>query len=135
MRSKIVAVTFNDRSDYYTGRSGPGKHYHYLTDIDVQVGDTCVVDAPGGAALVTVRSLEPVGGIRKATKWIVDRVDRSGFEARERAREELADLRVEAERELERVMVAEQRALVAAKYPLLAATLVRIEQLEQQLGW
>lgn len=131
---RIVAVTFNDRSGY-AGRSPSNKHYHYLTDLALEVGDQCVVDSPyGGATVVTVRSLDPVGGIRNATKWIISKVDRSRYEARKQAEAELADLNVQLELELEKALIAEQRRTLAQRYPAVAELVKRIEGLEATLG-
>jgi hypothetical protein len=129
----IVAVTF-DNHNGYPGYSSKGKHYHYKTDLNLAVGDQCVVDTPYGTALVTVRSLNPTGGIRNATKWIISKVDRSRYLARIEAEAELCDLNTQLSIELEKVAIAEQRRLLAERYPAIGELVKRIEGLEATLG-
>lgn len=73
---KIVTVKFNQ----------PGSQgYTYMTDIEgIEVGDTLVVDSPnGGFTCVTVKSVEETAeGVAKATKWVVCKVDVSGYNER-----------------------------------------------------
>lgn len=133
--TRIVAVTFN-RDGNYGGSSPSNKRYHYLTDIaDLAVGDECVVDSPyGGTAVVTVRSLDPVGGIRNATKWIISKIDRARYNLRREATEKLADLHVQLERELQNAAVIERRRQLAAQYPSISTLLSQVEELERQLA-
>lgn len=131
---RIVAVTFDDRSGY-GGNSSPRKHYHYLTNLDLQVGDKCVVNSPyGGDTIVTVRSLDPVNGIRHASKWIICKVDRSEYEARQQAEAELAALQQQLQVEITIAEERAHRARLVAVYPQLGDTLKRIEGLEATLG-
>lgn len=129
----IVAVTF-DSSAGYTGRSSSNKHYHYLTDLTLEVGDQCVVDSPSGTTVVTVRSLNPVGGIRNASKWIVSKVNRNRYQARQQAEAELQDLCEQLQSEYERAAIIEHRRKLAKKFPTLRSILDRIEGLEATLG-
>ena len=129
----IVAVTFNDRTGY-RGTSPQSKKYHYLTDLNLQVGDTCVVDAPSGTTLVTVTDLNPVDGVRHASKWIVTKVDRSRYEARQQAVQELGDLHIKLNIALEKAIVLEQRRRIAERYPYVAALIRQVEGLEATLG-
>ena len=129
----IVAVTFDSRDGYH-GYSSQSKHYHYKTDLNLAVGDQCVVDTPYGTKLVTVRSLNPVGGIRKATKWIISKVDRSRYLARIEAEAELRDLNTQLSTEFEKAAIAEQRRLLAKRYPAIGELVKRIEGLEATLG-
>jgi hypothetical protein len=59
--------------------------YVYLTDIEgVEAGDTLVVDSPNSSfTCVTVISVhETAESVEKATKWIVSKVDVTGYKAR-----------------------------------------------------
>lgn len=72
MSIKTVEVTFN------TGLGN--KSYHYLTEFDVSVGDTCVVDSPSdGLVTTTVRKIYEDVRAPKATKFIVDVVDTTKY--------------------------------------------------------
>jgi hypothetical protein len=129
----IIAVTF-DNHNGYPGYSSKGKHYHYKTDLNLAVGDQCVVDTPYGTTVVTVRSLNPVGGIRNATKWIISKVDRSRYLARIEAEAELRNLNAQLSIELEKVAIAEQRRLLVERYPAIGELVKQIEGLEATLG-
>ncbi len=81
-----VSVRFS-RSDGHFGRtSAEARTYHYLTDIDLAVGDDAVVATAQGSKLVTVVELDPEDGPLFATDWIVDRVDYSRHRARQAAK-------------------------------------------------
>lgn len=72
MSIKTVEVTFN------TGLGN--KSCHYLTEFDVSIGDTCVVDSPSdGFVTVTVRKIHEDVRAPKATKFIVDVVDTTKY--------------------------------------------------------
>lgn len=72
MSIKTVEVTFN------TGIGN--KSYHYLTEFDVSVGDTCVVDSPtDGLVTVTVKKVYEEVRAPKATKFVVDVVDGESY--------------------------------------------------------
>lgn len=72
MSIKTVEVTFN------TGLGNKG--YHYLTEFDVSVGDTCLVESPSdGFVAVTVRKIYEDVRAPKATKFIVDVADTTSY--------------------------------------------------------
>jgi len=53
---------------------GTSKHYHFITDLDLQEGDTVVCDTAVGITVAAViRIEEEVSSL--ATKWIIDKVD------------------------------------------------------------
>lgn len=68
MSIKTVSVTFNSGFN--------NKMYEYLTEFEVKVGDTLVVDSPNdGLVCVTACDVKD-GAVGKGTKFIVDVVDR-----------------------------------------------------------
>ena len=74
---------------------GQAKSYAYLTDIeDIKAGDTVVVDSPnsGYTCVAVVGVDDSVDAINKANKWIVSKVDVSGYEERLRKEQEKAKL-------------------------------------------
>lgn len=131
--SKIVAVTFDDRSGY-KGCSPSSKRYHYRTDLDLQVGDQCVVDSPyGGATVVTVQDISP-SGYRGAMKWIISKVDRERFEARRALEGEIEKQRALVEEQVREAMVQEQRRQLAERYPAVKSGIDTLASLEAALA-
>ncbi len=100
--------------------SGTGPLYTYLTDIEgIEVGDHVVVDSPStGYTLVQVAATdETLEGIKKATKWVVDRVDVGAYEDRLRKETERAAIVAELKRIQSRVLEENQFAALAAASP------------------
>lgn len=78
----IVAVRFKGSSNIYCGSA-----YHYLTDLPLKVGDEVIVDSPSqGLVVVSVSALFVDHSSTKATKWVVQKVDRSEYDRREEER-------------------------------------------------
>ncbi len=72
---------FNTVSVHFTGDKVTEREYAYLTDIlDLEVGDTVVVDTQHGYKTATVSSL--FCNVEEAHKWIVCTVDIAGFKAK-----------------------------------------------------
>jgi hypothetical protein len=68
---KIVAVKFQNSN----------KIYNYKTMLPIDVGDSAVVDAPSGFAVVTVLAIMPTGSKDKfELKWLVSKVDTTHYE-------------------------------------------------------
>lgn len=130
--TKIVAVTFDSR-DGYTGYSSQSKHYHYKTDLDLAVGDQCVVDTPYGTKLVTVRKIDPVGGARNATKWIISKVDRERFEARREAEALVDELKAELKGAVAKAEEEARLRQLAEQFPSVQQVLRRLEAAEEVL--
>lgn len=131
---KIVGVTFN-RDRAYTGNSSSGKVYHYKTYLDLNVGDECVVDSPYGTAIVTVVAINPENWFAtRATKWIVDRVDRRNYNSLLAAEQEHERLAQEAAQVMEKQMAREAREALVSRFPGTRVILARMEVLEEMLG-
>lgn len=65
------------------------KQYTYKTNLDLEVGDLCVVDTPKGVCeVVRVSSLEADGDGGYDYKWIVSKVDKSSYNALRELEEE-----------------------------------------------
>lgn len=80
MTRNVVAVKFKNYGSTYAGTQ-----YHYLTDLDLKVGDEVIVDSPSqGLVVVQIASL--LGAIEgKATKWVIQKVDTETHKRREEA--------------------------------------------------
>ncbi len=130
--SNIVAVTF-DSADGYTGRSPQSRRYHYKSDLDLKVGDQCVVDSPYGTKLVTVQEINPPNGARNATKWIVSKVDRARFQARQEAERLVDELKGELSTAVRQAEEQEKFRQLAARYPEVASVVSRLEAAEAVL--
>lgn len=74
--TKIVQVAFTQQNSHAL--------YAYYTDFDLELEDLVVVDSPNsGYTIVTVKNIEESAeSVMKATKWIVDKIDTSGYNAR-----------------------------------------------------
>lgn len=78
----IVAVCFKG-----TGANYAGSVYHYLTDLPLKKGDEVIVDTPsGGLTVVKVAAVLADNSVTKATKWVVQKVDRTEYDRREEER-------------------------------------------------
>lgn len=79
-----VALT-NEAWDEDEEDTFDGTLYSYLTDLDLAVNDTVVVDLPSmGLVTAKVRGIQQYDD--KAVKWIVDKVDTRAYEEREERR-------------------------------------------------
>lgn len=61
------------------------KVYDYLTDLDLQVGEPVVVPTGSGYSVGKVERI--LASSKKATAWVVQRVDVAGHKERTRQRE------------------------------------------------
>ena len=79
----IVAVKFKG----YKTTQGVGQEYHYLTDLNLTIGDNVVVESPseGYVVVIVTKICGPLEGT-KATKWIVQKVDDTEYKRKEEAR-------------------------------------------------
>lgn len=117
MGIKTVGVRFN---------TGFDKIYSYLTEFDVSVGDTLVVNSPNdGLVCVTVKEVTE-GATNKATKFVVDKVDvaaNAGQEERHTKRKELLG-KLEAKRKaFEELAIFEMLASKDSEVRLILAEL------------
>ena len=94
MNRKYAVVHFDQDN---RGKShSTEKGYTYLTDLDLEIGDKCVVDTPGnGLSVVTVVSVRGLtaGQRTAATKWIVAKVDVEAHKERLRRQEAAQEIR------------------------------------------
>lgn len=79
----VVAVKFKG----YRCNTGTGLEYHYLTDLDLKVGDSVVVDSPTESYVVVIvtKLCGPLENT-KASKWIVCKIDDRDYKKREEQR-------------------------------------------------
>lgn len=77
-----VSVLFSRGDSNFGRRPAEERTYHYMTDIDLTVGDDAVVSTVYGPKVVKVVEVDPEDGPLMATDWIVCRVDYSRYEAR-----------------------------------------------------
>lgn len=73
-----------------------GKTYTYKTDLELEVGDEVIVDAPStGLTVVVVTRLDSIADINEnasyAYKWVVGKVDLEAHNSRLEKEEELAE--------------------------------------------
>lgn len=78
----IVAVQFKG-----AGKDYNSQRYSYLTDLPLKIGDEVIVDSPSsGLVVVKVASVLAEYPHNSATKWVVQKVDRSEYDRREEDR-------------------------------------------------
>ena len=112
-------TTVGDQSKDHAGE-GFGKVYTYKTDLELEVGDEVIVDAPStGLTVVKVARVDTLADINMDApftyKWVVGKVDVDGHKAR-----------IEKEAELEKEFAA-----IKAK----ARKMRQIAQLKADLGF
>ncbi len=76
----VVAVKFKG----YKTKFGQGQDYHYLTNLDLKVDDSVIVDSPTeGYVVVVVSKICGPTETTKASKWVVQKVDDEDYKRRE----------------------------------------------------
>lgn len=78
----IVAVQFKG-----AGKDYNSQRYSYHTDLPLKIGDEVIVDSPS-SGLVVVKVVAVSGNYdgTSASKWVVQKVDRSEYDRREEER-------------------------------------------------
>lgn len=77
-----VSVLFPRGDGHFGRRPAEERTYHYMTDIDLAVGDDAVVSTAYGPKVVRVVEVDPEDGPLMAADWVVCRVDYSRYDAR-----------------------------------------------------
>lgn len=106
-----VAATYNETASPLSSYS---KAYTFkaTASMNLAVGDTCVVEAPNGEfKLVTITAIHETPQIDLeadfAYKWLVQKVDTTGYEANKKREQEFTDTLVALEKEKQRQQVLE----------------------------
>ena len=93
---KIVAVSFNAHAEN-TDDLNTGKDYCYFTDLDLAVGDKCVVCVHHSSELKVVTVVQTEGiadyNAKKATQWIVSLIDMNDYKERMKKEMKIQELR------------------------------------------
>lgn len=105
---KTVGVQFKDMNG-----EAFGKVYTYKTDLELEVGDEVIVDAPStGMTIVVVAEVHDIADLdEKASfeyKWIVGKVDTEAHEKRLEREEELAKEFAVVQRKVKKVKMVNE---------------------------
>ena len=121
-----VAVKFKG----YKSRHGQGPDYHYLSDLDLKVGDNVIVDSPTeGYVVVIVTKLCGSLETSKATKWIVQKVDDTEHKHREELRRQRAVIEAKLKAIEKQYESSQKYAYLAAISPEAASLIKELESI------
>ena len=114
---KYIQVTFTaNTSRYYS--SGENKKYTYLSRVELEAGDTVVVDTTNGLALAIVAGiLEQLPRSAKVenVKEVVCKIDTAEFQKRKETAERVKELRSEMNKRVVELQSAESYRMFADK--------------------
>lgn len=137
MTKRIVSVVFNNTSDRMRGVSRP--YAYYTNDDSIKVDDYCVVhvsengkevDAGGFKVVRVVSDEESVECVKKASKWIVCKVDAETYFTRIDREKRKEILAAKIEREMEDFLRKNKYKALAEQNPAVAAIIAEMDELE-----
>lgn len=120
---KVVSVRFAQ-----TGYVSYDKEYVFRTDLDLVNGDTVVCDTANGFAVAVV--LGNYGDWKKATKWIVQKVDLTAHEERVAKADLLKELKKDIEKRAKEVNEFVLYEMLAKSDTKLAEMLTKYNELK-----
>lgn len=125
---KIVSVKFPAVFSYSGSNN---KTYVYMTDLDVDVGDTVVVDSPSaGFTCVKVTKIdEDAVAVSKATKWVVCKIDAEAYKARIEREKQKGVIIAKLQKLQKEILERDQFAQLAALSPEAAALVEELKGL------
>jgi hypothetical protein len=106
------------------------KHYDFLTDLDLKVGDTVVCDCTTGLNIAKV--VEISSDSAAATRWIVQKVDLDAFSLRREKLAKMNKLYTKMVKKANQMFVLDKLAVFAEKDPDIAAMLIEYRELESE---
>lgn len=121
-----VAVQFKG----YRSSRGQGIEYHYLSDLDLKVGDNVIVESPSeGYVVVIVTKLCGPLESSKATKWIVQKVLDEEYKKREEVRRQKAVIEAKLKAIEKQYESSQKYAYLASFSPEAADLLKQLENI------
>ena len=125
MKRSIVNVVFKTAT----------REYSYLTDLDLSEGDYVVVDTPNGFEVVKVVGTRGITSNQcaKASKWIVQKIDVTDYEAKKATRviiQEIKNKLKQRKDDMEEIMLYKK---LANTDPEIGALIKELESLDPSL--